>query len=270
MQKALFLSLALALASVLPTQAATPVTSGVQSQPLPPQQYQVVNQPVPSSYPAYQAPPTLPNGNANLIHYWYEYGGARLYWRGPIDPQQIKLMGSGWTDPASHSLLTDDGNQGDRKKRWRGKRKTQKPAPKKDAGTSDAPADAGKTALQAPKADNGAAAQQKQGSEQKGAQQDASSQAAKATITRAPKLKPGPKPTTYTEIRPKTGPVSVMQVPATQAGAAVAPLANAPTPAPIVTPAPQMGAGSTPTMVPIPAAGASQASASANTNITRQ
>ena len=107
MHKALFLSLVIALGAALPAHAASVGKAGkVQSKPLPPQQYEVANQ-APAVH--YQAPPTLPNGNPNLIHYWYEYGGARLYWQGLLDPQQVKLLGPAWRDPAARPQLTGTG-----------------------------------------------------------------------------------------------------------------------------------------------------------------
>lgn len=45
-------------------------------------------------------PPYLPNGAPNLDYDWLEDGGARLYWNYIIIPQQLRMDGASWRDPA--------------------------------------------------------------------------------------------------------------------------------------------------------------------------
>ena len=245
MHKALFLTLVVALGAALPVQAASVgKASKIQSQPLPPsppQQPQVA--PVAPAV-SYQAPPTLPNGNPNLIYYWYEYGGARVAWQGQLDPQQVKLLGPAWRDPAAYPQLTGTGRTGGRGHRARGKRAT---APAKAA---KAEAKAPDNAAQAPKADAGKA------------------QASPKTENRSSHLVPGPKPTTYSEITPKAArPGNTGTAPVTmpvQAAPVVPMTAPVAAPMPTLTPTPLVPASSQPT------AATTQAAGSAATNISRQ
>lgn len=47
-----------------------------------------------------QVPPYLPNGAVNLDYVWTQDGGARLYWNEVIIPQELKMGGATWIDPA--------------------------------------------------------------------------------------------------------------------------------------------------------------------------
>ena len=257
MHKALFLSVVVALGMSLPFHAGCVSKSRrVQSQPLPPQQYQEApqaqqTQPVMGGpVVSYQAPPTLPNGNPNLIHYWYEYGGARPYWQGLIDPQQVKLLGPAWRDPAAHAQLTDTGfDKRGRKGYTRRKAATAKPAKPICTVPEHAalPVQTG-----AAKADAGKAETKPQGT-------------AKAASA-SPRLVPGPKPTTYSEITPKAavaGKTGAAPVSAPVQAAPVVPGAGAmpiPAPAPLVPAAPQ----------PAPTTAAGQATGGAVTKISHQ
>ena len=272
MRKALLLSLVLSLVPALPVEAATvgKKPAAIQSQPLPPPQYPVPTQLPP---PYYQAQPTMPDGNPNIYHYWYEYGGARLYWRGPEEVQQIKLFSPNWRDPALVPPLTGlgSGKSGRRGGRARAKAKPDAAKAGNEANATPAakaPDGAGKTALQAPK------------SARTGGQ-----------------LGPGPKPTTYTEITPKLAqslPGKSVSAPAPMSAPVTAPMTApvpAASPAPL-TPAaplpatPQTSTGGAIPMsavtapapalapLPVPAAAstqaATQAGSSAGTTISKQ
>lgn len=47
-----------------------------------------------------QVPPYLPNGAINLDYIWTQDGGARLYWNTVLIPQELKMGGATWQDPA--------------------------------------------------------------------------------------------------------------------------------------------------------------------------
>lgn len=282
MHNILLILLVLALGSALPAQAAgfgKRAKVQVQSQPLPPQQVtaqpavaqptmaqpvvaqpamaqpvvvqQAATAPAPITPQApmvhYQAPPTLPNGNPNLIHYWYEYGGARLYWQGLLDPQQVKLLGPAWRDPAQHAQLTDTGYGAGRpaKRKWRSK----KAAPAKKAACPNnscgnkvaCPSStcAGSAACTCGAAQSSGAAQSQPGKAPDNAAKPAA--APKADLgknvprTYQPgQLGPGPKPTTYTEVTPKAAAIVSQSAPSANA----APGLPMPAPMPVASPAP--------------------------------
>lgn len=259
-----------ALGSALPTQAAgAGRRAKVQSQPLPPQQVmpqqaaaQQAATPEAPQAPMvhYQAPPTLPNGNPNLIHYWYEYGGARLYWQGLIDPQQVKLLGPAWRDPAQHAQLTDTGYGASRQVRRKGRARKAVPAKKpvcpngacannaactcgaaQSQGAAQpqgkTPDNAAKPSAPVPKADVGASVKR----------------------TYQPgQLGPGPKPTTYTEVSPKAA-ANVGQ----SAVSGASPALPVPAPMPALTPTPLVPAAQ-------PAAAAIQTSGNSTGRISQQ
>lgn len=56
---------------------------------------------IPGEGPTPQVPRLTPEGNANLDHEWTEGGGARPYWNSVNSPQELKLDGKQWVDPAN-------------------------------------------------------------------------------------------------------------------------------------------------------------------------
>ncbi len=97
--------------------------------------------PLPPHVPEY-----LPNGATNLIDVWTEDGGARLYWNTIIIPQELKMAGSYWIDPALVPQLLPEKNTRPRGS-WRSYRRAKTKTRVKKA---KAPANAASTALKAP------------------------------------------------------------------------------------------------------------------------
>ena len=54
-----------------------------------------------SSFAAAAPPQTLPDGGPNLNAAWLRHGGARLYWNTLMQPQQLRMVGAGFADPAA-------------------------------------------------------------------------------------------------------------------------------------------------------------------------
>lgn len=87
-----------------------------------------------------QVPQFMPSGAPNLDWYWTEDGGARLYWNDVIIPQQLKMAGATWIDPALVPQLVVT-KAAPRKRYYKRRIKRVK---------STAPAKAGSTSLKSP------------------------------------------------------------------------------------------------------------------------
>lgn len=85
-------------------------------------------------------PPYLPNGAENLDFDWIEDGGARDYWNFVLIPQQLRMDGARWVDPALVPELFPP------KKRQPGRRYYRR----KPAHVAKAPVNASSTALKSP------------------------------------------------------------------------------------------------------------------------
>lgn len=85
-------------------------------------------------------PPYLANGATNLDYVWMQDGGARLYWDYVMYPQELKMGGMSWQDPALVPPLFAPANS----------RAVPRAAPVRVAPSAKAPANAGSTALRLP------------------------------------------------------------------------------------------------------------------------
>lgn len=90
-----------------------------------------------------QLPEYLPNGAINLDEVWIQDGGARPYWNIVLIPQQLKMGGATWIDPALVPQLI--GPQPKQRRRYRTYRR--RPAKVVHARP---PANVGSTALKSP------------------------------------------------------------------------------------------------------------------------
>lgn len=91
--------------------------------------------PMPPHLPKY-----MPSGADNLDYDWIEDGGARLYWNDVIIPQQLRMNGAYWIDPALVPQLLPDKSTPRRRYYPRKKRRVK----------STAPVNASSTALKTP------------------------------------------------------------------------------------------------------------------------
>lgn len=136
----LIIALALAPAS---SHAATTLQPG----------YDTFAEPTPDGQPnvapqSPHVPAYLPDGATNLDSVWTQDGGARLYWNSVVIPQQLKMAGATWVDPALVPELITTQPKVHRKRYYPKRRRV---AAKRKV-TARAPVNAASTALTPPPA----------------------------------------------------------------------------------------------------------------------